>query len=74
MRATYGHDERVGETRDGVGQLDTELAVVMVEPATRNDRAIVSCDACLREKTSQDVADDAPDSMRGEDLGILIVK
>ena len=69
-RRTYGHDEGVAETRDGVGDLVAELDVVVVEPATGNGReaAVEAGNASLGEEASEDVADDTADRVRGEDL------
>ena len=68
-RRTYGHDEGVAETRDGVGDLVAELDVVVVEPAAGDDReAVEPSHARLREEAREHVADHTANAMRGEDL------
>ena len=69
-KRTYGHDEGVGETRDGVSDLVAELDVVVVEPATGDGgkAAVEAGDARLGEETGEDVADDTTNRVRCEDL------
>ena len=68
-RRTYGHDEGVAETRDGVGDLVAELDVVVVEPAAVDfGDSVEAGHALLCEEAGEQVADDTADSMGGEDL------
>ena len=67
---TYGHDERISKTRGAVGDLVAELDVVVVKPATGDGgKATVEAgNARLSEETGQDVANDATNGVRREDL------
>ena len=50
-----------------------ELDVVVVEPAAGDDgEAVEAGDACLRKERGQDVADDAANRVRGEDLEMSV--
>ena len=61
---THGHDEGVGKAGHRVCQLNSELSVVVIEPATRNHRnAIGTRDTCLSKKTSQHVANYSTNSV-----------
>ena len=63
-RGTYGHDEGVAEACGGVGDLVSELDVVVVDPAAVDDGdAVEASHARLGEETSKDVANDAADGM-----------
>jgi hypothetical protein len=71
--STHGHDEGVGKTGHRVCQLNSELFVVVIKPASRDHRdAIGTRDACLSKKTSQQVANYTTDGVRGEDLLLLL--
>ena len=66
---TYGHDEGVAQAGCAVRNLVAKLDVVVVEPAPGDDGDPVKpSDARLREQAGEHVADDAADSMGGEDL------
>lgn len=53
-----GHDEGVGETGGGVGELVSELDVVVVEPASGNyGDAIEAGDRGLGKETGEDLGD-----------------
>ena len=67
---TYGHNERVAKTCCRVRNLVPELDVVVVEPATGDgsEATVEAGDARLGEETGQDVANDATNGMRREDL------
>jgi hypothetical protein len=68
-KPTHGHDEGVGKAGYRICQLNSELSVVVIEPAARNRRdAIGTRDTCLSKKTSQHVANYSTNSVRGEDL------
>ena len=61
---THGHDEGVRKAGHRVCQLNSELSVVVIEPATRNHRnAIGTRDTCLSKKTSQHVANYSTNSV-----------
>ena len=69
MGETHRHAERVRKASDRVCELISELNVIVVEPAARDlGRAVEPGDARLREEGSQDVAHDAADAVRSEDL------
>ena len=69
MEGTYGHNEGVGESGDGISELMGKLDVMLVQPTTRNDgNSVESSDAGLRKDAREEVSDDTADSVRSEDL------
>lgn len=69
-----GHDEGVGDTGGGVGELVAELDPVVIEPASRdNGDAVKGSDGSLSEEGSADVADETTDGVSGEDIEAIIV-
>lgn len=68
-----GHDERVGESGDSIGDLVTKLNVVVVKPSTWNlGDAVEPSNGCLREQCSHDAADDTANSVRCEHVEGLV--
>lgn len=66
---TYGHDKGIGQARDRIGELVTQLDPVTVQPATCDDsNSVEAGDASLGKEGGQDIADDTANSMRSEDL------
>ena len=71
-----GHDGSVRADRDGVGELNAELTVVVVDPASRDDgESIEESDAAVGEETSAESADESSDTVGGEDIeGVIEVE
>ena len=61
---THGHDERVRNAGDRVCELNAELTVVVVEPASGNrGDAISTSNTCLSEESCQNVPNDTTDGV-----------
>lgn len=68
------HHERVAHARRRVRELVAELHPVVVEPTAGDDRRAVELrDARLREERRRDVADEAADGVRREDVEAVVV-
>lgn len=64
-----GHHEGVCHACCAVGDLVSELDVVVVDPATVDyEDSIVGGDGALREEGGEDVAEETTDGVGGEDL------
>lgn len=69
-----GHNERIRNTGDRVGELVTKLNVVVIKPATGDGgKTVEAGDGGLSEEASADVADNTTDSVSGEDIEAVIV-
>lgn len=68
-KATDRHAERVRKASDRVCELISELNVVVIEPTARDlGRAVEPGNARLREEGGEDVAHNAANAVRSEDL------
>lgn len=68
-----GADERVGKTADGVGQLVSELDVVLVEPSSRNDGSAVKVRNVVSSKeTSKEVPDETTNTVNSINIKSII--
>lgn len=63
-----GHDEGVPQSGGGVGHLEPELLVVVVEPPARDGCPVERGNGGLCEEAGEEVTDDTADRVRGEDL------
>jgi hypothetical protein len=68
-----GSDKGVCGTRDGIGQLVSELDPVVVEPATGDDSVAIEMRYVIRsEEGSEDIADETADGVFSEDVEGII--
>ena len=75
MGGTYCHDEGVGESSDGIGELMGKLDVMFIQPTTRDDSDTVeSSNAGLRKDAGEEVTNNTTDSVGGKNLDPRIHK
>lgn len=68
------HDEGVCEASGGVGKLVAKLDPVVVDPASIDGgQAIVESDALFGKETSQEVANNASDTVSSEDIETVVI-
>lgn len=69
-----GHDERVSKAGGGVGELISELDVVVIEPASRNDsEAVKGGNGALGKETGHNVSDHAPNCVGCKHIKAVVV-
>jgi len=69
-----GHNEGVGQARNRIGELVTQLDPMMVQPPAWDDsESIEAGDTSLGKEGSQDVANNTADSMRSEDIESIVI-